>query len=449
MGYCILKSGVHSSYNRGLCESSGGVFYTDSEYEARGEQLKRMNTLDKEADAYQYGTGSLAEKEKANALKKIKDGEWKKFWFKQPRNTGEYDPTKGSLGWLSRDSLGSLPFVGGVFGGGEVNAPKGMPFGDKFNQGSRIRPIQHTTNTKELYAEHLKKARNQLYPDGLPPEKTYDTLSNKEKSKIRNLTARFAQEVGLPDGSGDIQGQSGGVFYDGYRDSKGFKHVSGVPEIMYPIDLTTPSKDLTTSSSAQADLKKAMNVQAALNVQNEKPIKNKIKTKPKEMEWYDKLMSATPGGAGGWDNPLYRMGELIREMDAPGSWGLDGKASERWSDIAIADAKNKALTGKNAMAAQAKIDEKEIDRLLSYAKTNPSHLAKAVAEYLPEELNERWFGRDFTTEEKQSLSHQIALAASDAMFQASLDGQFIPISVALKLAAQQLVKEKKKKENNK
>jgi hypothetical protein len=418
MGYCILKSGVMSSYNRTLCESSGGVFYTDSEYEARGEQLKRMDTLDKEADAYQYGTGSLAEKEKANALKKIKDGEWKKFWFKQPRNTGEYDPTKGVGGWLSYDSLARLG------GGGKSNAPKGMPFGDKFNQGSRIRPIQHTPNTKELYAAGK-----------------------------------------LPDGSGDTQGHWGDVTYPGFRDSKGFKHVSGFPEIVNPKDLTTPysnfrADDPSTYRSnmpngnslltgAQADLKKAMDAQAAIDAQNKKDNKNKIKTKPKEKEWYDKLMSATPGGAGGWDNPLYRIGELIREMDAPGSWGLDGKASKRWSDIAIADAKNTALTGKNAMAAQAKIDEKEIDRLLSYAKTNPSHLAKAVAEYLPEELNERWFGRDFTTEEKQSLSHQIALAASDAMFQASLDGQFIPISVALKLAAQQLVKEKKKKENNK
>jgi hypothetical protein len=66
----------------------------------------------------------------------------------------------------------------------------------------------------------------------------------------------------------------------------------------------------------------------------------------KKLSWMDRLMQGVPGGSGGWDNPLYRIGELMREMDAPGSWGLDGRASGRWSKSAEAHAAAQAAAAK-------------------------------------------------------------------------------------------------------
>ena len=64
------------------------------------------------------------------------------------------------------------------------------------------------------------------------------------------------------------------------------------------------------------------------------------------------MFGAIPGGSGGWDNPMFRIGELIREMDAPGSWKLDGTAARRWSKSAQAHAAAQAVAGKNALAAK-------------------------------------------------------------------------------------------------
>jgi hypothetical protein len=66
-----------------------------------------------------------------------------------------------------------------------------------------------------------------------------------------------------------------------------------------------------------------------------------------KLSWQDKLFNPVAGGSGAWDTKFFRLMELIKEMDAPGSWGRSGNAAKRWS------AANKDSLAAQAAAAKA------------------------------------------------------------------------------------------------
>jgi len=99
-------------------------------------------------------------------------------------------------------------------------------------------------------------------------------------------------------------------------------------------------------------LEKLMGQAGATNTNNTTPSWVAKAVNAKSPQKGGGMLGAIPGGSGGWDNPLFRIGELMREMDAPGSWGLDGKAASRWSKSAEAHAAAQAVAGKSSMAAK-------------------------------------------------------------------------------------------------
>jgi len=137
--------------------------------------------------------------------------------------------------------------------------------------------------------------------------------------------------------------------------------------------------------------------------------KTEDKIKPKELSWMDRLMQGVPGGSGGWDNPMYRIGELMREMDAPGSWGLDGKASNRWSTAAAAEAKamNSAQTASN------KQREAQFKRLWDEASKNPKNFALMVRGYLPDDSPWWQLWGEMSEENKESYAMALAITANE------------------------------------
>ena len=147
--------------------------------------------------------------------------------------------------------------------------------------------------------------------------------------------------------------------------SKGKKVVDGYSSTEKTKDLVNKDGSLNVPiAKSQAytteDLKKLMGQAGATNT-NQAGATNTNNTTP---SWVAKavnakspqkgggMFGAIPGGSGGWDNPMFRIGELIREMDAPGSWKLDGTAARRWSKSAQAHAAAQAVAGKNALAAK-------------------------------------------------------------------------------------------------
>jgi len=447
MGYCITKSGPIPYENRAVCEGPGvnGTFYTNSEYKAREEQLRRMDTLDKDTDAYYYGDPDNITQDELKRLKNLIAGkglDTRKIpsWLDQPSTTSEYDTSVGGIPFIpNRDT--ALKFLGKD----TVNHPQGMPFGTKYNQGSRVRPVQYTPDTRELYAT------------GKLPDGSGDTQGTiPTMIRLQNLQNRFDRNTNAVVGGtkpqeevynnyiNDVDGipipyigpkkdETGKTIVGDTQTPRGF--FSGMEGSSFNKKPWSPPISLQQSSESYGKIKNAFDKARAVH-------NAPVKQKPKEITWKDKIMRATPGGSGGWDNPMYRIGELMREMDAPGSWGLDGRASDRWSTAAAAEAKNTALTGKNAMAAQAKIDKDKMDLLIKMADINPTHLATSIQEFIPSELNDSWFRLD--TAEKESIAMEIAIRAQQAMLQAASDTEYLPYNVAMKLAANQMLKEKNK-----
>ena len=133
-------------------------------------------------------------------------------------------------------------------------------------------------------------------------------------------------------------------------------------------------------------------------------------------------------GTEAWDTRLYRLGEMMQHMGTPLS--KRGKSpADRWSTASAATAKSKAAA-----------DKARISNLIKMADTSPKHMAEAIKPFLPEELDDYWF--KFPEEEKQGYAMQIALRAQQAMLRAASEGKQMPMEVAMKLAANQIVKEK-------
>jgi len=152
----------------------------------------------------------------------------------------------------------------------------------------------------------------------------------------------------------------------------------------------------------------------------------------------DYWMTGIEGGSGAWDNKLFRLGEMMAYMGTPLSKRGDSPA-KRWTAANTDSAKvSKALT-----AAQSKLEKGKIDNLMKIASTSPKDLAASIVEYLPDELDNTWLG--LSDKEKSSMSMSIAIRASQAMKLAGADGKHMPYSVAMKLAANQILKEHNKK----
>ena len=134
-------------------------------------------------------------------------------------------------------------------------------------------------------------------------------------------------------------------------------------------------------------------------------------------------------GTEAWDTNLYRLGEMMAHMGTPLSKRKDSPA-ERWSTASAATAKTKAAA-----------DKARISNLIKMADTSPKHMAEAVKPFLPTGLDDTWFG--LTDEEKQGYAMQISLRAQQAMLRAASEGKQMPMEVAMKLAANQLIEEKK------
>jgi len=152
----------------------------------------------------------------------------------------------------------------------------------------------------------------------------------------------------------------------------------------------------------------------------------------------DYWMTGIEGGSGAWDNKLFRLGEMMAYMGTPLSKRGDSPA-KRWTAANTDSAKvSKALT-----AAQSKLEKGKIDNLMKIASTSPKDLAASIVEYLPDELDNTWLG--LSDKEKSSMSMSIAIRASQAMKLAGADGKHMPYAVAMKLAANQILKEHNKK----
>lgn len=148
-----------------------------------------------------------------------------------------------------------------------------------------------------------------------------------------------------------------------------------------------------------------------------------------QMKTKDYWLKSIEGGSGGWDNRLFRLGEMMSYMGTP--LANRGKnPSERWT----ASAKEFANTSKAAQKAKAKADQDRIDNLIKIADESPSHFASAVAEYLPEDAY--WFGMDKA--DKESMSMQVALVAKAAMMKAASDGKYLPLQRALEEASKRV-----------
>ena len=158
--------------------------------------------------------------------------------------------------------------------------------------------------------------------------------------------------------------------------------------------------------------------------------------------WSDKV----EGGSGSWDNRLYRLGEMLDYMGKEPSQRTED-FSKRWADAEKESNIVKAAgvkTSKTAAAASAKVDKAKIDNLMKVASTSPKDLSNSVKEYLPKELDNSGWWSSMSDSEKSSMSMSIAVRASQAMKLAATDSKFMPYSVAMKMAAQQIVDENTK-----
>jgi hypothetical protein len=145
------------------------------------------------------------------------------------------------------------------------------------------------------------------------------------------------------------------------------------------------------------------------------------------------------GGAGGWDNRLFRLGEMMAYMGTPLSKRGDSP-TKRWTTTA----KDSSVATKAANTAQAKMQKQKMDYLMKMATVNPKYLATAIQEFLPKGLDDTWFF-GLKPSEKEGLAMDIALRAQQAMQRAASEGKQLPYEVAMQIAAKKLVEQRKKK----
>jgi len=149
------------------------------------------------------------------------------------------------------------------------------------------------------------------------------------------------------------------------------------------------------------------------------------------------------GGAGGWDNRMFRMGELMSHYGTPLSKRGDSP-TKRWTTTA----KDSSVATKSANTAQAKMQKQKMDYLMKMATVNPKYLATAIQEFLPKGLDDTWFF-GLKASEKEGLAMDIALRAQQAMQRAASEGKQLPYEVAMKIAAKKLVEQRNPKPKKK
>jgi hypothetical protein len=124
-------------------------------------------------------------------------------------------------------------------------------------------------------------------------------------------------------------------------------------------------------------------------------------------DWW---MSPTKGGAGAWDNRLFRLGEMMAHMGTPLSKRGDSPA-KRWTTTA----KDSAVATATINAAQAKKEKSNMTRLYNRANLDTSNVAASILHYLPKK---GWFTRMYSgmsEAERKSYSKAIVLKAEVIM----------------------------------
>jgi len=298
---------------------------------------------------------------------------------------------------------------------------------DKFNTQEYNKPVYGEVTRTDTSTPRMIQTYNGLRP--MTAEEMYASNKNNAGQKILSIFGMddesVARDKASKKGSGLI-----GTSYSG-----------GPTQAIWHKNQEAKTTDNTTTDNAKT-------TDNATAVNNGTPTPEAIKGMAKSGEMSEGLLSkmgtkdywmtGIEGGSGAWDNRLFRLGEMMAYMGTPLSKRGDSPA-KRWTAANTDSAKvSKALT-----AAQSKLEKGKIDNLMKIASTSPKDLAASIVEYLPDELDNTWLG--LSDKEKSSMSMSIAIRASQAMKLAGADGKHMPYSVAMKLAANQILKEHNKK----
>ena len=116
------------------------------------------------------------------------------------------------------------------------------------------------------------------------------------------------------------------------------------------------------------------------------------------------------GGAGKWDNRLFRLGEMMEHMGTPLSKRGDSP-TKRWTTTA----KDSAVATGKVKAAKAKMEKDKMTRLYNRANLDTSNVAASILHYLPQK---GWFAKMYSgmsEAERKSYSKAIVLKAEVIM----------------------------------
>jgi hypothetical protein len=116
------------------------------------------------------------------------------------------------------------------------------------------------------------------------------------------------------------------------------------------------------------------------------------------------------GGAGKWDNRLFRLGEMMAHMGTPLSKRGDSP-TKRWTTTA----KDSAVATGKVKAAKAKMEKDNMTRLYNRANLDTSNVAASILHYLPQK---GWFAKMYSgmsEAERKSYSKAIVLKAEVIM----------------------------------